>query len=514
MKVLLVEDEPSFRKGLAKMIADTREDWDVCGEAENGEEALRLAERLRPELVITDIRMPLMDGLELLKRTKERLPETEVIVITGYQDFQYAQAALRYGAMDLLVKPCAKPDIDEALDKAERAWLEKQGRLRQAAEERQLLLDHTLRSMLLRAPYAGEAAAELSALLSGSRLLLLEIADFCPSHKQYAKRDMPLLQFAVLNIVEDWMDMAGVSGRLLLVEGGRFLVFSSGAEAGALSAFARDVGESIERVLGLRVERTEGGVVESLAKLADDYEAALARRKGSGGAPAGEVREIGAGTTPINLAKQRNMQAQLTACILSGQTELLAKSVDQAIQELRGLTPDEWKLEALAFSMALRDTARKHLEREDDPQALAQRIAALNGGVGPGEAESWIRAEADRFLAAFGEWQRKHGAGSISRAIQYIEKHYAESLSLRQVAAQVHLNPSYFSHLFKKITGASFVNYLIEVRMDKAKQLLSNTDLNVTEVAGKVGYDLPNYFAKLFKQSAGVTPKEFRRQRG
>lgn len=507
--ILLVEDEPLFRKGLAKMITGSETNWHVCGEAENGQEAEKLIAEKLPDLVITDIRMPLMDGLELLKRSKLKFPHIEFIVITGFQDFQYAQAALRYGAMDLLIKPCGKQDIYDALDKAEIRVLEKQANLRKAETEHALLLENTLRGLLLRFPYRAELAAELAKSLAPCKLILFQITDFMPSHKQYMKRDMPLLQFAVLNMISELLDMYDMDGRLILIENGQFALLCQDSCEEKLVCEAAC--ETVERLLGLQMSSYCAGAAASLQDLAELYEAGRSML----GATIVTVQDKTAAQVdkPLstNRAQQQLISTQTIAFILAGQIESMKLYLAQLMKKIYGLSLEDGKVEALSFSFALQDTARKQFEIAYDPQVRTERITRLNACCTNDEISHWTGVELDCFMSSFTAWQEKYSENVVWKAARYMEEHYAEQLPLQLVASQVHLNATYFSHLFKKETGRSFVDYLIELRMEKAKGLLANTDMKITEVSGVVGYDLPNYFAKLFKQTTGLSPKDYRK---
>ncbi|SDO34717.1 two-component system, response regulator YesN [Paenibacillus sp. yr247] len=503
-RILLVEDEPLFRKGLAKMISGSGTDWHVCGEAENGQEAERLIEQLQPDLVMTDIRMPLMDGLELLKRMKSRFPGIEFIVITGYQDFQYAQTALRYGALDLLIKPCSGQDIFEALAKVEVLLLEKQARLRKEQNEHQLLLEGTLRGIFLRFPYRQEVIAELVQQLTGSKLLLFQIMDYHPAHKQYAKSDVPLLQFAVLNIISELMEQNAVTGKLLLIEYGRVVLLMRETEGG--EHVCETASETIQRLLGLSVRSHIVAEVSDITHLADLYEAGLDAKQVER-----ERDDRSAADSPISSTRQHLISAQLVAYMVAGQVDLLKQYLSQWMDEVRGMPPKSRQIEALTLSFALQETSRKQLELEQESSYLTERMSKLQACANIHEIEVWMQAEIDRFLGSYEKWQDKYNGNAILKATRYMEEHYAEALPLQLVASQVHLNATYFSHLFKKETGRSFIDCLIELRMEKAKQLLSNTDLKITEISGMIGYDLPNYFAKLFKQTTGLSPKDYRK---
>jgi two-component system response regulator YesN len=346
--------------------------------------------------------------------------------------------------------------------------------------------------------------------LRGSKLIVFHIADFLPVGRSYTKRDVPLLQFAVLNIMGELLDVYGITGTLLLIEAGRFALLLR-AHTGAEERRLLDAGcGTVRQLLGLSVAAHSAGLVRSLGQLADLYEAVMAQ---------GAQRHVAAkwggdqeAALQVNRARQRLIGAQAAAFIMAGQAEAMQHYLDRLTHEICAMSADSWPIEALSLSFALQDAARKQLEREPDARGLTERIGKLHECRSRDDVHAWMKAETERFMNHFHKWQNQYTSNAVSRAIRYIEEHYAEQLSLQQVASHVHLNAAYFSHLFKKETGRSFVNFLIDVRMDKAKQLLCNTDLNVTEVSGMIGYDLPNYFAKLFKQSTGLSPKEYRKQ--
>lgn len=521
MRILLVEDEPMFRKGLAKMIAGLNTGWEVCGEAENGEEAQRLVEELCPDLVITDIRMPLVDGLELLQRVKAGHPDTVVIVITGFQDFQYAQSALRSGALDILVKPCSKQDICHVLDKAESVLAVKREQKGKEQQEEARRLDNTLRELFLRLPYRPDVAAALERRINGTHLILLNIPDYFPAHKRYTKKDIPLLQFAVLNIVgEMTREIQGDAGCLLIVQTGCFALFVKGLEEERLLQLQGAIADSLWSFLGLRAELYEAVRVNALEKLADLYEERIGARESKaaagGSGLSGQSREELAqdfSDGASSRMKQQLIAGQLAELIREGNVKELRECLEQLAEGACSCTPDTQKLEALSIDFAMQETARKQLEAAYEPGLLMARIERLHECGSGKELREWLAEGIGRFLESLAEWQNKYGGSSVAAAIRYMEEHYASrQLTLADVAVQAHLSPAYFSHLFKKETGRSFVTYLIEMRMEKAKQLLAGTSLNVTEVAGVVGYDLPNYFAKLFKQYNGLTPKEYRKR--
>ncbi|UKS27114.1 response regulator [Paenibacillus sp. HWE-109] len=225
-KVLIVEDQPNFRKGLRKMFEDSQQGWTVVGEASNGQDALALIEQVQPDLVLTDIRMPIMDGIEFVGHLRQSQPELIVIILTAYKNFEYAQAAVRLGALDLLIKPCTEQDVRQVMSKASERFYEKYTRQQQRLGEQKLQQNQELRAALLNLPYAagGNAEKGLANLLDGKDLWLLQMNQQDLANKNYGKNDMRLIQFALSNIVEELLKGAGLDARLLLVEHDSFVL--------------------------------------------------------------------------------------------------------------------------------------------------------------------------------------------------------------------------------------------------------------------------------------------------
>ncbi|MGG4144331.1 response regulator [Paenibacillus algorifonticola] len=273
---MVVEDQRHFRRGLVRMIEESGHAWNVVGEAANGLDALKLAEQHKPDLVLTDIRMPAMDGIELVTHLRRRHPDTIVIVLTGFRSFDYAQAALKLGVLDYLVKPCTEEDVRLVLGKAN-----------ERLQSRQLM----------------ERERQPAALAN----------------------TLPLGEQASLS------------------------------------------------------------VMQPSASPSTSHEAKLAQ-------------------------------------LMQGKPE-----------------------------------------------------------------------------------------SSIDKAIAYVGQHFAEACRMTEVAAHIHLNPSYFSVLFKKTTGESFTSFVTRVRMEQAMHLLKTTDLKILEISSATGFDEPNYFTNVFKQYYQMSPKECRR---
>ncbi|MEC0228508.1 response regulator [Paenibacillus alba] len=517
-KVLIVEDQPNFRMGLRKMFEDGQQGWTVVGEASNGQDALALIEQVQPDLVLTDIRMPIMDGIEFVGHLRQSHPDLLVIILTGYKNFEYAQAAVRLGALDLLIKPCTEQDVQQVMSKASERFYEKYSKQQQQLGQQRQQQDQELRSALLNLPYTHSADAEksLDSMLSNKELWLLQMNNEDLASKNYSISDMRLIQFALSNIVEELLKGSGLDARLLLVEHDRFVLVSEHHTVNA--AIQEAVQQASWEYLKIQLNIHPMGADVSAKQLAARYvqfkEAALS----SGGAPGTSGSETGNGssmtmTLSLNQSKVNELEVQLMSAILMNQEESLQQLLDRLLIELSNATLADMKIQALSLSIALLGTIQKQLAPEEQTS-----LARIPGDMPQThwtakEVYHWASEQVANFLLLFNNWQASKNDNLIERAVKYIEEHYNEECRLTDVASHIHLNASYFSVLFKKSTGESFTRFVTRIRMDKAAILLRNTDMKIFEIACAIGFDEPNYFTNVFKQQYLMSPKEYRNGR-
>ncbi|THF77739.1 response regulator transcription factor [Cohnella fermenti] len=518
-RLFIVDDEPMIRKGLTKLVESNPLGWSVVGEAANGEEALDQLRELQPNLVITDIRMPVMDGIELAKRLAEQAPRTAVVMLTGYRDFEYAQAAVNYGVKQFLLKPCPEEEVCRVLQAAFEQYRLQEASKEREAEERSRREDQLLRSVWKRLPYAAEEARELERALTGKELWLVQVETYYPEAKDYQGGDLKLLQFAVGNILQELAEgVSGASGapgegedRRLMLEYDSFVFFLS-PEGDSESLF-EEASSVVKRLLGLELAVRRYGPFRGFKHTEAWMDAALLdhSREGDQGAGPGEAME----DQTIGGDKVRLIRSELTALLLLGRpAELeayLRRVLDSALQI--SAHADAMKIEAFCAAMAMDDVMRKELEA--DPRTvgdIGQRVAELHRTRTREEVKAWLQGQIRTFEQALLSWHMERSGGIVQRAILYIEEHYAEECALPTVAAHTHLSPNYFGSLFKKETGESFSGYVLRFRTEKAKLLLKNTNKKVAEIGQAVGFPGSNYFATVFKQMTGLSPTDYRKQ--
>ncbi|KRF05973.1 hypothetical protein ASG89_19695 [Paenibacillus sp. Soil766] len=508
-RVLIVEDQLNFRKGLVKMLQGGELGWQVVGEAGNGQDALILLDELQPDLVLTDIRMPIMDGIEFVGHLRKNYPDMIVIILTGFKNFEYAQAAVRLGALDILIKPCTEEDVRQIMNKASERFYQKYAHQQKQHLQNQLQQDQELRAVLLDLPYEMSTLPGLNQMLSGKELWLLQMNNEDLANKANSKRDMSLLQFALSNIVEELMKVAGVEARLLLVEHDTFLLVAG------LHTVEETLQSSIPTAsfeyLKIRTGMVSMGLAPSAIDLAQLYLITKEAVADPIKLPSLSGSEAGSGIMlSLNQARVREMEVQLMSAILVGQEDSLNVLLNRLIHELSLTSPEEMRLGALSLSIAMHGTIQKQFD-PDDQNSLARLPNEMPQIQWTSkEVLDWASEQVKHFLLQFNQWQASKSDNVVERAIKYIEEHYNEECRLTDVASHIHLNPSYFSVVFKKNTGESFTRFVTRVRMDKAALLLRNTDMKIFEIACAIGFDEPNYFTNVFKQQFQMSPKEYR----
>lgn len=504
-KLIIAEDQPNFRKGLLKLAGKRASEWIVVGEAANGQSALTAMEACVPDLLITDIRMPQMDGLQLTREVRSRGWRTKVIMITGFKDFAYAQSALRYGVLDFITKPCVEADILALLDRAYDQLVEEQQSQRQIDIWQRQHEDSQLRSAIVGIAHPAVELAELLEVLAHGEVYFLSVPSYTSADKGYASEDVPLLHFAIDNMIgelgQQWL---GERCRLVALSASRWALIIDRAVERLPDDWLWQLSDAVRRYLKLELQWHGPGACRTPEQLRQSYASySMAVDGAAKPDPAADW---------LDPAILHELEQRLLASLLSGDSAQVSQELRRHTEQVRSLPLSRARSEALLLATALHRLVRAQFpEWPLAAEAIAWDAVYRCGD--PEQAADWLQQRIDAFLEAHREWLARHNDTPVTQAIRYIQSHYAEGCGLAEVAAHVHLNPSYFSHLFKKETGDSVTGYLQGLRMQKAKLLLGSTEMKIFEVAQAVGFNDSNYFTSMFNKLEGLSPKEYRKQR-
>ena len=526
-KVLVVDDEAIFRRGLRHLIGTSDTNWEVIGEAKDGLEALEEIERTKPELVITDIRMPRLDGIGLQEQLRERYPEIRCFVLSGYNDFRYAQSSLRFGARDYLLKPIDKAELYRVLEQVDRELLQKE--LRQAerlperrvpavlTEERDRLLDGLVRGELPHA-HPGELREAGIEFERGVYGLVAELDKDSVEPLRYEQQEAELFSLYIRQFIEE--ALAGNVPGFVFRRGGSVVALLdaevSASSLAELAELARHMAGRIRREANLTITIGIGGGVHGVEEISKSYgeaRIALLYRLTSGGNRVllyeePPRQEPGAGRTPLT------NRGYLEQALLEGEGVDLGERVREGIAQLcdSGASPSVIHEQVCRMLLEAYGLAVDRGVQDDWPEGR-DIGTALQGALAL-SSKSELAAYCAGLLRSLQTLVRQRdesgGLHAVDRVVRHIEEHYAEPITLGSMAELVFLNASYLSSLFKARLGRSFVEILTEVRVREASRRLLHTDDKIASVAYGTGFSNIRHFNRVFKAETGRTPKEFR----
>lgn len=537
LRVFLAEDETIIRETLRDTVPWARCGYTFVGEAGDGEMALPLIQQTRPDVLITDIRMPFMDGLALSKLVLQEFPQMKVIILSGYDDFEYAQTAIGLGVERYLLKPITKSTLMKVLEEVrekiqgERAQQNYLTQFRQEAQDyeqyaRRRFLERVVAGQLsvqeiyeqaekldldLRAksynlalvsamPESGSTSESYSE--PGARIRDGMVAHFL-RHPDYILFRWNLTSFAVL-LLERQEGMEAIMGRCIRKV--RELYQTFGPELNWYVA----MGTPTQRLSALP------GCFEEVSRLWA-YRHILPEQHILTAQTVKSLTGTGSDHDLSGLDMNKVNPAMLTGVLQNASAQEISSFVDEYTHSL------EDALESGPFCQYLMLSARFTATQFVEALGVEQKEYLGNlsclGMVGQQiSIDNLKRYLSDILLQAIRLRDRVTGSQykvQLKQAICYIDEHYrSEDISLNRVAKEVDLSPNYLSAVFSQEMGTTFVEYLTAKRMEKARELLRSSDLRSGEIAAAVGYKDSHYFSFLFKKTQGCTPRDYRGGKG
>jgi len=515
MKVFLVDDEIAIRENLRNTFPWEEKGYQLVGEAPDGEMALPMLRDLNADILLTDIRMPFMDGMKLCEEVQRTMPWVERIILSGYDDFDYARKAISLGVREYLLKPVTAAELEEALGRVSRAIEEKRrDRERLTALRARLSSGNQfLRDKLLASLYSEEGDPEDDqALLRQMRELGVNLTARC-----YAVIDLSFsaegeekaaCRSALLSLAEMSGGNIHVCGA---PKGARALVLGDNPEDTEERAysFAGSVMHLPELRGAERLLISIGETVTDFGEIRRSMRSARHTRHLQGPENAPERKIIG-----VNEAAE--LKTPLSETELSPLYERLQYAAEEEVSMV--LTEYTLKMDpALALGYlrvaGLMAARRIILEGGGDPQRMLSETEVDEALHTEGDAGFRCLEKVLREAIAFRNRNRPgYGDPVIGQARAYLNAHFSDpNLMLQDAAGAVHLSQSHFSTVFAQETGLTFTQYLAALRIGKARELLEATEMRTAQIAGEVGYNDPHYFSYLFKKTTGMTPGEYRR---
>jgi two-component system response regulator YesN len=524
-KVLLVDDEPAAREHIRDSFPWSTCGCEIVGEAGNGEEALALCAVLKPDIALIDITMPVMDGMELLRRLDNEHPGVRSIMLTAHRDFTYAQQAILHKAFGYVLKaPVSMVEMKKALD---RACLDLDRDLhfdRHEKSHAQMLrsYQYPLRCKFFSSMLHGlfnkqdelirEGVKLGMNLVSQEHVLMICAADRLEAYaSRYPDRDKSLIEYSMLEIVRETLtDSEQFPFELFPLEFGQFVLLLGGDD---------NVSESF----GSRVQRIYRSISVPLGTYLQMGLTATYSRPFSSLTSLRKVYSDTLKFTVLRFYQDRPAVIDAGGPLLFQQVP--AERWAECSRHLEALLEqerpelDDWSREAKLLLQRFQPeplSARCLLEQLKP--IVERRFPALpeKGPLWPHFAASASLTEALTELTTYMKEQMKSLSTlrelrpEIAAAVHYIKKHLHLELTLDLIASTVQLSPSYFGHLFKKEVGVSLIDYIVEQRIELAKTYLADGQYRNYELAEKIGFQNYSYFCTIFKKHTGMTPNEYK----
>lgn len=542
LKIFLAEDEVIVRETIKRMIPWEDLGFELVGEAADGEMALPLLLRQKPDLLITDIKMPFMDGLTLAKVAKKEIPGLKVVILSGYDDFNYAKQAINIGVEDYLLKPITKNALIERLteirsryehEKTQKEYYEKFHREMQAYEKnssRDFFEALVSGSMDMMEIYRRSEKLGLDIVAEAYNVLIFTMnceEDFSGQREGYSEWEAESLE-----LLEEFFS-ENTSAMLF-----RCNIFSYGVlikgQKETIEENTRSCVSEIQRILDRKEQKRQwfvaaGEPVERLSQIQKSYysasrafsqrylydenilyydEMASMEKKNVTEDDSTYLQKV-----DVNALNPVILQKFLSNGLLE-ETENFVKDYFYAIgqEALESLVFRNYVTLNVRFSVMsfLKEIGcdTRTLEQEDTEDVLSESSKSLENAI------AYAKKIISQAIALRDQNSGNKNRSILKTAVDFIDSHYMEEdMSLNKAANAANVSANHFSALFSQNMGQTFIEYLTNLRMNKAKEYLRCTSMRSSEIAGEIGYKDAHYFSYLFKKTQGMTPSDYRKAR-
>jgi two-component system, response regulator YesN len=522
-KVFIVEDEIVTREGIRDRVNWKSVGFEFCGEAPDGEIALPLIESTQPDVLITDIKMPFMDGLQLCKIVHEHMPWVKVIVLSGHDEFNYAQAALKLGVIEYLLKPISAIDLEQVLVKVadsldqERKERDNLKRLRDQAKDNMVLLRERFLLRLIMGGISSSDAVEQSQqlgldIIASFFLVMLIKTELGETAQPFDYAEYLRIESMISRLVGEHRNAFLV--RKDMGESALLLKGDSSEELEQEAAFLADLMKhQIEANTTCEITIGAGYPQQRLGEIHRSFVEALIRIKSREDAAGLSQKDGKIDPIEILLLDQPAVEHYLKSGLpddFDGFFNSYLQRIGEAALHshlVKHYIFLDIILTAVQFVSDLGGDADQIFPEFRDYEKFLANVKTLQ------QFREEIRRILDLALAFRDNQMNGERLMIIHQAKFYIDTHFSDpDLSLTEVASKVNLSPNHFSSVFSQDTGETFREYLGRVRIEQAKELLRTTNMKCAEVAYKSGYNDPHYFSYIFKKNTGLSPNRFRAQ--
>ena len=528
-KLLIVDDEEIERKALQVIIEKSSQPIRVVAEAGDGGSACRIAATEKPDIILMDIRMPGMNGIDAAKRIHAALPETSIIILTAFDELSYTKEAIRIGAVEYLLKPVRPADITAVLQSTcakiagRKAKIEEEEQLRASVAAALPFIQMSfVYDLISGAIYDSEILREryhfLGLSIAPSVALVADIDNFRQLTMQGSELDKQVIKQKVYQLIVKLFGTDSLvtplgSDNVIILLG--FLETAREKVEQLARQQAKRIRDAVASELGLSVTIGIGNYYADICDIHKSYVEALAAKRQRfylGDNQIIHIKDIPhlqEGPLQYPFQYERVLLEQVRCgnrVQAKGALVLLLKEIFSSHANM-----DIVKACILELLIVLSRAVVEGGSNLDKLTLLDLNcLEELQRCTSQEEIELWLTGVLEKTMDHMLENRASMNVRVIHKACEYITKNYNRNISLEEVAQTVHLSPFYFSRLFKQERGYNFVDFLTKVRIEKAKKMLQNSDYTAICIAAEVGYKDASYFSRVFRYAVGMTPNQYR----
>lgn len=530
-RVILIDDEPLILTGIASLICWEDYDCAIVGKATNGQTAIELILETKPDIVITDIRMPVMNGLEVIEACKERNLEFAFICLTNLEDFQLAKQALHLGAIDYLVKLDLKPqELIQALDRAKEHCSRMESHHNKELynlllEDNKKQLEHNYFSQLILNPPETDFPVnpEIAASYPYAYLILFQMKPEEILFGQTENYDFPFISNQLQDVVSG-IGARYFSGHAILEpqKDTRLMVVCPKAESGnekSLADFCAKVNMALSTyfaltaLFGISLKKTD---LSQLPQAFAEARSALDHCYYNSASRVTFYREHGTcpGQTEEREFNINFLKKSMSAAVQENDSQALRKIFQELTELFAQYKPN--KPQALSACINIYAYLRDQLQNDiaestEFPYSIniAEQLARL-GSLD--DILVWLDSFREKVCALLADRRERRSDKLVYLAKRYIHDHYKEKLTLSDIANYLKISSGHLSSTFSRYMNQTVSDYIAEVKIEQAKELIESGQYLIYEIADQLGFESAYYFSKVFKKVTGMSPKSYKYQ--
>lgn len=535
-KILLVDDEILVRDAIRENIDWGKLDCELIGDCENGKQAVEFVKTHEVDIVLTDILMPYMDGMELSHFLHDNYPDILIVIFSGFGEFEYAKKAIQYNVSEYMLKPVTAMELTKVIENMKEKLDSRKKEQRKMESLTQVSQDYHKNANVIRSKALDclvkctrEVQVSLDELermgitfqAASYRVAVFDIDTYSEMYQMDMdkQQESALMAFVLFNVGDEIVvrEKAGVvyqegNNRVCIIfAGNRTKEFSE-----SIHRICHEIQKKVKEVIGLETSIGIGRWVRSPYELIYSYRLA---------AKAIDYRYLLGGNLLFDMEEKKtdnsifliNDLETLTEAIKSGDRRLMEETLGQIETEIKSALVEK-SYACIYLQQVIRAIGNTCQSLSEEPEKIiAQREALLKAVTEQrmfSQAAALVEKYAQEVFDELQELNSSSGQRQGMLAMDYIQKNYMDpGLSLNSICSYLNISTSYFSTIFKEMTGETFIEVLTKVRMEKAKELLENTTMKNYEIAEKVGFSDPHYFGISFKKITGKTPTEYAREK-